>query len=116
MFLGRPRFPEQTDRTKWRLEVNEGRQVWIYDATQKTQTLTERYFLGLDTSAQCPPLPRPTSAMESVANALSFYKKIQTEVRAAPVRAGGAASFARGRTATGPMITAARCFCCRALS
>jgi hypothetical protein len=41
---------EKTDLTKWKLLVERGRQVWVYDPQQKPedQKFWEKYFLGLD--------------------------------------------------------------------
>jgi lanosterol synthase len=93
-----PRFPEETDRTKWRLHVQEGRQVWVYDGLEgrdkegiwafegvrrvtsgkSTQTVCEKYFLGGDISDTCPPVPRATTAAEAASHAVHFYGSIQS--------------------------------------
>jgi hypothetical protein len=41
---------EKTDLTKWKLLIERGRQVWVYDPQQKPedQKFWEKYFLGLD--------------------------------------------------------------------
>jgi lanosterol synthase len=39
----------------------------------------KRYFLGLPIDKDCPPLPRPRTALEAASNAISFYSKIQSE-------------------------------------
>jgi hypothetical protein len=42
--------PHETDLQRWHLEVNEGQQVWRFDAAGKrVQTVVDRYFLGLPT-------------------------------------------------------------------
>lgn len=50
-----------------------------YDDRQRPQTAAEKYFLGLDIGSECPPLPVPRTANESLGNALMFYTKIQAE-------------------------------------
>lgn len=72
-------FPEETDRTKWRLKTDEGRQVWEYDQDGRAQTPAEKYFLGLDVTRECPSLPAARTAMESARNAVRFYEKIQAD-------------------------------------
>lgn len=41
---------EGTDLTKWKLQVDRGRQVWHYnpDQSAEEQKMYDRYFLGLD--------------------------------------------------------------------
>jgi hypothetical protein len=47
--------PHETDLQRWHLEVNEGQQVWRFDAAGKrVQTVVDRYFLGLPTVSSPP--------------------------------------------------------------
>jgi lanosterol synthase len=67
--------------TKWKLLVERGRQVWVYDPQQKPeeQKFWEKYFLGLDINKEAPPLPKPKDAIEACRNAMSFWAKLQTD-------------------------------------
>jgi lanosterol synthase len=68
---------EVTERRNWRLRVDEGRQVWEYVTDGSLQQTCEKYFLGLDVSNECPPLPRARTPLDCASNAVTFYSKIQ---------------------------------------
>ena len=68
-----------TDRTKWRLHVDEGRQVWKYEPNSPNpQTIMEKYLLGEDYSKDVPNFPAPNSPLESARNGIDFYQKLQS--------------------------------------
>ncbi|KAJ9088502.1 Lanosterol synthase (Oxidosqualene--lanosterol cyclase) [Entomophthora muscae] len=71
-----------TDLTRWRLKVDDGRQVWHYLETDSEleawpQTNADKYFIGLP--FEKPKFERPKTAREAAENAFEFLKLIQTE-------------------------------------
>lgn len=73
--------PEQTDPTRWRLEVDHGRHVWHYlksdrECKEWPQTDEDKYWLGLPLDA--PILPTPATPLESARNGFTFYRRIQS--------------------------------------
>ncbi|GJJ68776.1 lanosterol synthase [Entomortierella parvispora] len=70
-----------TDRTRWRLRADEGRQTWHYLSEQEhkanPQTDIEKYWLGLPLDA--PQLPKAKTALESARNGFEFFKRLQNE-------------------------------------
>ncbi|KAF9203447.1 Lanosterol synthase (Oxidosqualene--lanosterol cyclase), partial [Podila verticillata] len=72
---------EPTDRTHWRLRVDDGRQTWHYLSEEEhkadPQTNTDKYWLGLPTEA--PQLPKAKTALESARNGFEFFKTLQNE-------------------------------------
>ncbi|XP_005089657.1 lanosterol synthase [Aplysia californica] len=72
-----------TDLTRWRLTNTEGRQVWQYFTKEedlpREQTCLEKHSLGLDTSAEAPPLPKAEKAQDAAKNGMTFYSKMQAE-------------------------------------
>jgi lanosterol synthase len=70
-----------TERTKWHLNIEHGRQVWEYDAhSESPQSIMEKYLLGEDISNEVPTFPRPTKPIEAAKNGVSFYEKLQSDV------------------------------------
>ncbi|KAI9803922.1 MAG: hypothetical protein M1825_001802 [Sarcosagium campestre] len=70
----------KTDLERWRLQDIKGRQTWHYlhtdaEVTAWPQTVSDRYFLGLDTGL--PDLPAPKTGLDSAVNALKFFEKLQ---------------------------------------
>ncbi|KAI9676326.1 MAG: Lanosterol synthase (Oxidosqualene--lanosterol cyclase) [Caeruleum heppii] len=70
----------ETDRKRWRLSDEAGRQTWHYleDDHQVQlwpQSVADKYFLDLPTGL--PTLPSPRSGLESINNALTFFSKLQ---------------------------------------
>ncbi|KAF9302335.1 Lanosterol synthase (Oxidosqualene--lanosterol cyclase) [Mortierella antarctica] len=72
---------EPTDRSHWRLRVDEGRQRWYFLGEEEhkadPQTDIEKYWLGLPTEA--PHLPKAKTALESARNGFEFFKRLQNE-------------------------------------
>ncbi|KAG9325693.1 hypothetical protein KVV02_006196 [Mortierella alpina] len=70
-----------TDRTRWRLRVDEGRQTWHYVSEEESraspQTDIEKYWLDLKMSPS--KLPKPTTALEAARNGFEFFKRLQNE-------------------------------------
>ncbi|KAF9127151.1 Lanosterol synthase (Oxidosqualene--lanosterol cyclase) [Mortierella sp. 14UC] len=70
-----------TDRTRWRLRVDDGRQTWHYLSEEEhkanPQTDIEKYWLGLKLDA--PVLPKAKTAQESARNGLEFFKRLQND-------------------------------------
>ncbi|KAF9181135.1 Lanosterol synthase (Oxidosqualene--lanosterol cyclase) [Haplosporangium sp. Z 767] len=70
-----------TDRTRWRLRVNQGKQTWHYLSEEEhkanPQTDIEKYWLDLNLDA--PELPKATTALESARNGFEFFKRLQNE-------------------------------------
>ncbi|KAJ1958241.1 hypothetical protein GGI12_004784, partial [Dipsacomyces acuminosporus] len=71
----------QTDLSRWRLNVDNGRQVWVYldkdGAKERPQTFWEKYWLGLETGM--PKLPKATTPKQAAQNGWEFFKRLQTE-------------------------------------
>ncbi|CEH17304.1 lanosterol synthase [Ceraceosorus bombacis] len=72
---------EQTDYSRWRLEVDHGRHVWHYLRTDEEcarwpQSDEDKYWLGLDIGA--PKLPRATNPIDAARNGFKFYRRIQS--------------------------------------
>ncbi|KAJ1736115.1 hypothetical protein LPJ61_000165 [Coemansia biformis] len=69
-----------TDLTRWRLNVDNGRQTWEYvdeeAARERPQQFVEKYWLGLPVDAE--QLPRATRPMEAARNGWAFFKRLQT--------------------------------------
>jgi len=70
---------ETTDLTKWHLTTAKGRHEWIYREDQKPseQNITDKYFLGLDISAEAPNLTPAKTPQQALENGLEFYCKLQ---------------------------------------
>ncbi|KAB8360840.1 hypothetical protein FH972_024574 [Carpinus fangiana] len=73
---------ERTDRTRWRLLDERGRQRWKYLKTKKEadewpQTAADRFHLGLDT--QLPDQSPAHTPLEAVHNGLSFFSELQLD-------------------------------------
>ncbi|RAO71695.1 uncharacterized protein BHQ10_007707 [Talaromyces amestolkiae] len=71
---------DKTDYARWRLHDNDGRLTWRYLETDEEnekwpQTFYDKYNLGLPTGA--PELPKATTPLESAANGLEFFSKLQ---------------------------------------
>ncbi|KAM7204701.1 lanosterol synthase [Naviculisporaceae sp. PSN 640] len=76
----RPRIEERTDYSRWRMRDDESRHTWHYleddnEAKQWTQTLADKYFLGLP--LDLPELEKPKSPLDAVKNGLTFFEKLQ---------------------------------------
>ncbi|KAI1494091.1 terpenoid cyclases/protein prenyltransferase alpha-alpha toroid [Biscogniauxia mediterranea] len=76
----RPRLEETTDRTRWRMLDERGRQTWHYleddEAAKKwPQSTADKWYLGLD--PELPDLPKPTKPLDAVSNGLAFFEKLQ---------------------------------------
>lgn len=70
----------QTDLTRWKLEIDKGRQVWKYHSNESPQQrVADKYFLGLDISKEVPNLPKPKTAREAAKNGVRFYSSLQME-------------------------------------
>ncbi|KAJ1952471.1 hypothetical protein EC988_003539, partial [Linderina pennispora] len=71
----------RTDLTKWRLDVDNGRQVWTYlsdeDAEKRPQSFLEKYWLGL--AVDMPELPHARRPSEAIKNGWEFFKRLQTD-------------------------------------
>lgn len=70
------------DLTKWKLTVNEGRQVWSYNEhSNSEQSFSEKYFLGIDTPSDTKDIEglSTNTTEESVIKAIKFYSKLQSE-------------------------------------
>lgn len=70
----------RTDRTRWRLVDESGRQTWKYLRTEKEeeawpQDKATKYHLGLDTEA--PKLQAVKTPIDAAQNALSFFERLQ---------------------------------------
>lgn len=73
---------ERTDRTRWRLLDERGRQRWKYLKTKSEaeawpQSAADRFHLGLDTNL--PEQPPAHTPLEAVRNGLSFFSELQLE-------------------------------------
>ncbi|KAF9937394.1 Lanosterol synthase (Oxidosqualene--lanosterol cyclase) [Modicella reniformis] len=70
-----------TDRTRWRLRVDEGKQTWHYLSEEESkadpQTDIEKYWLNLKLDA--PELPKAKTALEAAGNGFEFFKRLQNE-------------------------------------
>ncbi|PWA02295.1 hypothetical protein BB558_001568 [Smittium angustum] len=74
----------QTDLTRWRLVVDEGRHFWKYidndvEASHNPQSLLEKYWIGLPYNDLTENLKPPENAMQSAINGFEFFKKLQTD-------------------------------------
>ncbi|KAE9972270.1 hypothetical protein BLS_004095 [Venturia inaequalis] len=74
------KLPTTTDRTRWRLLDERGRQTWHYLRTDEEvkawpQTTADKWFLGLDTEQ--PPLQSVKTPLQSVENGLTFFEQLQ---------------------------------------
>ncbi|KAI8097506.1 terpenoid cyclases/protein prenyltransferase alpha-alpha toroid [Halteromyces radiatus] len=74
--------PSFTDLSRWRLQVEEGAQIWRYLETEEEsqawpQEIWDKYHLGLPTGL--PELPRAKTPLESARNGFEFYRHIQTQ-------------------------------------
>ncbi|KAF9972123.1 Lanosterol synthase (Oxidosqualene--lanosterol cyclase) [Actinomortierella ambigua] len=72
---------QPTDRTRWRLRVNDGRQTWHYLSKEEIiadpQTDIEKHWLNLPVDA--PELPKATTSLESARNGFEYFKRVQNE-------------------------------------
>ncbi|RHZ69532.1 hypothetical protein Glove_283g113 [Diversispora epigaea] len=73
---------ERTDLEKWRLKVENGRQMWYYlenedEIKNWPQSIVEKYWLGLP--FQTEEFIKPTNALEAAKNGFKFFKQLQTE-------------------------------------
>ncbi|KAK3838546.1 MAG: terpene synthase [Linnemannia elongata] len=70
-----------TDRTRWRLRADDGKQTWHYLSEEEhkanPQTDIEKYWLGLKLDA--PELAKPKTAQEAARNGFEFFKRLQNE-------------------------------------
>lgn len=71
---------ETTDRTRWRLLDEDGRQTWKYlhteaEVTAWPQSAADRFHLGMDTGL--PDLSPAKTPLESIHNALTFFEQLQ---------------------------------------
>lgn len=71
----------QTDLTRWRLNVDNGRHMWEYvrddeELKRRPQTFLERYWLGLP--YELPRQSRATRPLDAVENGWEFFKRLQT--------------------------------------
>ncbi|KAJ2162199.1 hypothetical protein GGF46_000816 [Coemansia sp. RSA 552] len=73
--------PFSTDLTRWRLNVDNGRQTWEYlseeGAKERPQSFLERYWLGLPVDAE--KRERARRPMEAARNGWAFFRQLQTE-------------------------------------
>ncbi|KAI4195626.1 MAG: hypothetical protein LQ350_007097 [Teloschistes chrysophthalmus] len=70
----------RTDRRRWRLLDERGRQTWHYLRSEEAvkswpQSTADKYFLGLPTGL--PTLPRAVTPLASIDNALSYFSNLQ---------------------------------------
>jgi lanosterol synthase len=69
-----------TDLTKWKLFIENGRQIWKYfPNSQFIQTFFEKYLLGLDISNELPNSSPTNKPRESFKKALKFFTLLQTD-------------------------------------
>ncbi|KAJ2100261.1 hypothetical protein GGI16_003768, partial [Coemansia sp. S142-1] len=70
----------RSDLTRWRLNVDNGRQRWEYVsesvATERPQSFYEKYWLGL--AVDMAELPQATRPMQAAQNGWAFFKRLQT--------------------------------------
>ncbi|KAJ2359469.1 hypothetical protein GGF43_000088 [Coemansia sp. RSA 2618] len=70
-----------SDLSRWRLNVDNGRQTWEYvdeaAARERPQSFVERYWLGLP--VDMPALPRATRPQQAADNGWAFFRRLQTE-------------------------------------
>ncbi|KFY44395.1 hypothetical protein V495_03482 [Pseudogymnoascus sp. VKM F-4514 (FW-929)] len=71
---------EHTDKTRWRMLDDDGRQTWHYLADDKEaekwpQSLADKYYLSLPLDV--PELPKAQTPLEAVHNGLEFFEKLQ---------------------------------------
>ncbi|PHZ13235.1 lanosterol synthase [Rhizopus microsporus ATCC 52813] len=74
--------PQFTDLTHWRLNVDEGSQIWQYLETEqerqaRPQSICEKYHLGLPIDV--PELEKAKTPLEAARNGFEFYRRLQTE-------------------------------------
>lgn len=67
-----------TELKHWRLNIDNGRQVWTYEPGHK-QSFIEKYHLGLATHRDAPPLSKPESIGDHITNAIDFYQRLQSD-------------------------------------
>ncbi|KAI9765508.1 MAG: Lanosterol synthase (Oxidosqualene--lanosterol cyclase) [Geoglossum simile] len=77
---GRAPTPQRTDYTRWRLLDERGRQTWHYleddeEVKRWPQSIADKYLLGQSTNL--PDLPSPKTPLQSAANCLEFFSKLQ---------------------------------------
>ncbi|KAI9747109.1 MAG: Lanosterol synthase (Oxidosqualene--lanosterol cyclase) [Lichina confinis] len=70
----------KTDRSRWRLLDERGRQTWHYLETDEEvkgwpQSIADKYFLGTETGL--PHLPAPLTGLGAARNALDFFSHLQ---------------------------------------
>ncbi|KAJ2891280.1 hypothetical protein GGI21_005906, partial [Coemansia aciculifera] len=69
-----------SDLSRWRLNVDNGRQTWEYvsesEASERPQSFFEKYWLGLE--VDMPELPKATRPMQASQNGWAFFKRLQT--------------------------------------
>ncbi|KAJ1798030.1 hypothetical protein LPJ59_002767 [Coemansia sp. RSA 2399] len=71
-----------SDLTRWRLNVDNGRQTWEYlsdssAAEARPQSFVEKYWLGLE--VEMPEQPQAKRPMQAAQNGWEFFKRLQTE-------------------------------------
>ncbi|KAJ1780422.1 hypothetical protein LPJ77_000335 [Coemansia sp. RSA 2523] len=70
-----------SDLSRWRLNVDNGRQTWEYmdenAAKERPQSFVEKYWLGL--AVDMPELPHATRPQQAADNGWEFFKRLQTE-------------------------------------
>ncbi|KAJ3175039.1 Lanosterol synthase (Oxidosqualene--lanosterol cyclase) [Irineochytrium annulatum] len=78
--------PYKTDPLRWRLTVEEGRQVWDYyedpndpALVAKPMTAADRYWQGLDLENTVTFETPASTPLDSARNCYRFYEKLQTE-------------------------------------
>ncbi|KAG8628126.1 hypothetical protein KVT40_003999 [Elsinoe batatas] len=73
---------EKTDYTRWRLRSDRGQQIWHYaspsEAKSTSQSVSEKYHLGLATGL--PKLPRPRTPLQAARNGFSFFSNLQMDI------------------------------------
>ncbi|EKD19457.1 uncharacterized protein L3040_002666 [Drepanopeziza brunnea f. sp. 'multigermtubi'] len=76
----RPKISESTDKSRWRMLDEGGRQTWHYlqddgEAENWPQSDADRWYLGLP--MDLPDLPAAKTALDSVKNGLEFFQHLQ---------------------------------------
>jgi lanosterol synthase/protostadienol synthase len=75
-------FEYQTDLSRWRLNVENGRHIWQYvtedeELEERPQSFLEKYWLGRE--FELPEMKPATSPQEALNNGWDFFKRLQTE-------------------------------------